>query len=498
VSKRTDSSGSGSLASALLTGSSTLLVSLAAAAVGVVIAREFGRSEQTDGLLAAYGVFIVIAIAAQAIRVALLPSLAAARAESRLAGEIAGFAVALAVVAVPLVLLAELGAEQLAGLLTGGGSEVAQDTCADVLRWVVPAAVAHLFAALAASGLAALDDYGTAALGYALGSLAGLALILARAEPDGVISVAWGMMLNGLIAVLVPCVGLGVRAARARIPARAVRPAGLPLRSRIGMFATGAILPLAMQLLYVTCLAFAARLGPGEATSFVYAYLAASSLVTVTGASLGLVTSVPLSRLGLSPAAAGRHVVASSWLAYVLVGAATGAFALAGGDVVEAVLGDAYAGDIGSELGRLVVAMSPWMVAAVGLSVTFPLAFVAGRTRGLVWIALGVLLLQLPLSWLGGEAAHLSGLALALALSTFVVLAALLWELDALSGTVRGLLAAAAIVVAFGIVTFGLPALALDSAEAAAVVGVVLYTAALALVRPRGLTVSWRYLRTLG
>ena len=72
---------------------------------------------------------------------------------------------------------------------------------------MVPAAVAHLFAGLAASGLAALDDYATAALGYAAGSAAGLALILTRVGDDGIVAV-WGMALNGAIALLVPTAGL--------------------------------------------------------------------------------------------------------------------------------------------------------------------------------------------------------------------------------------------------------------------------------------------------
>jgi hypothetical protein len=498
VVKRTDSPGSGSLSSAALTATSTLIVSAVAAAVGVVIAREFGRSEETDGLLAAYGVFIVLAIAAQAIRVALLPSLATARAQGRLASETAGFALAITVVALPLVLVAELGADELASLLTGGDSGVAGDTAAEALRWMVPAAVAYLYAALASSTLAALDDYGTAALGFALGSTAGLLLIVSRAEPDGIIAVAWGMTLNSAISLLVPCVGLLVKAVKERVPARAARPAGLPLRLRVGMFVTGAMLPLAMQLLYLACLGVAGRMEPGDATSFVYAYLAAASLVTVTASSLGLVTSVPLSRIGLDSSSTARHVVATSWLAFVVVGAASGVCALAGGDVVEAVLGDAYAGDVGSDLGRLVVAMAPWMVASVGFTVTFPLAFVAGRTRGLVWIALGVLALHVPFAWAAGEVAHLTGVALALALSTFLVLGALLWELDSLAGTLRPLFAAAGVVACAGVAAFGLPALVLDSDALASTVGVALYVAVLAVIRPRGLMASWRYLRALG
>jgi peptidoglycan biosynthesis protein MviN/MurJ (putative lipid II flippase) len=497
VSKRTDSPGLGSLRSGALTAASLLVVTGVAAAVGVVVAREFGRSTETDGLLAAYGVFIVITVAAQAIRVALLPELARARAGGRLAGELAGFAIAMLVIATPLVLVAELGASPLAELLTGAASGTAHDVAAEALRWMVPAGVAHLFAALAASGLAALDDYGTAAFGYAAGSCAGLTMVLARAEPDGVVAVAWGMMLNGAISLLVPTIGLAVRALRTRMPSRAVRPSGMPVRSRLAMFAVGASLPLALQLLYVVCLSFAGRQGTGAATSFVYAYLAASALVTVAAGSLGLVTSVPLARSELTSGRAGRHVVATSWLALVLVGAAAGVFALAGAVVVEAVLGGAYGGDVGSELGRLVVALSPWMIVAIGVTVTFPLAFVAGRTRRLPLIAAVALVLQVPLAWAGAELLQLEGLALALALTTSLVLGALLVELQAFAGVSRGFLAAAAVVGGTTLVAFAPPALVVGSLASAAL-GLVVYASLLALTRPRGLRDSWQYLRALG
>jgi hypothetical protein len=496
VSKRTDSPGLGSLASGALTAASILVVVGVAAAVGVVIAREFGRTAETDGLLSAYGIFIVISIAASATRVALLPQLARAQREGRLAGEIAGYAIALAAIALPLVLVAELFAEPLAELLTGADSVVAKDAAADSLRWMVPAGIAHLFAALAAGGLAALDDYGTAALGYAAGSAGGLALILVRVEPDGIIAIAWGMTLNGTIALIVPTVGLALRAARTNMPTRAVRPSGVPIRARFGVFAVGTALPLALQLLYVVCLPFAGRQGTGAATSFVYAYLAASALVGVTAGSLGLVTSVPLARSELSAVQAARHVVATSWLSLAIVGSAVGVLALAGSDLVEAILGEVYGGDVGSELGRLILAMSPWMIASIAVSVTFPLAFVAGRTRGLPLIAVAALALQVPAAWAAGELLQLEGLALALALTTFLVLAALLLELEALANSARGLLVAAAVVVAVSAAAFVPPALVFGPVGSA-VVGVALYVVGLAALRPRGLRSAWSYLRAL-
>lgn len=494
--KRTDSTGSGSLTSAALTAASTLVVSAFAAVVGIVIAREFGRTEETDGFFAAYGVFIVITLAAQSIRVAVLPALARARDERRLAGHIAGFATALVVVGTPLVLLAELAAGPVASLLTGDGSTAAEDACADALRWMVPAAVAHLFAGLAASGLAALDDYATAAIGYAAGSTAGLALILTRVDSDGIVAVAWGMALNGTVAVLVPAIVLFRRALRTSMPASAVRPAGLPLSSRLGMFATAAALPIALQLLYVVCLPFAGRLGEGAVTSFGYAYLAAATLVSVTAFSIGLVSSVPLTRSGLEPGVAARHVVSATWVALTAIAAAVGAFALAGGEMIEGVLGDAYGGDVGRDVARLVVVLAPWMIASVGVHVAFPLAFVAERLRPLPWIGGAALVVQVLLAWALAELLELDGLALALTLSTVLVLWALLRELHALATGARGIAVAAATSAGLAVVAF-VPAGLVPGSLAATTVGVSVYGALVLLVRPRGLTASWSYLRAL-
>ena len=49
------------------------------AAVGIVIARKLGRGVETDGFFAAYGVFLVLVLAASAVRAAVLPRLARAR-----------------------------------------------------------------------------------------------------------------------------------------------------------------------------------------------------------------------------------------------------------------------------------------------------------------------------------------------------------------------------------------------------------------------------------
>jgi hypothetical protein len=496
VGKGTASAGHGSLASGAVTALAIAVQSGLAAVVGVIIARELGRTAETDGFFAAYGVFIVLALAATAIRLVVLPPLARARVDRRLGQETAAWALALGALALPTLVVGVAAAGPGAALLTGFGPDRARDAAEDLLPLMVLAAVLQLYAGLAASALAALDDYLTAAVSYILASVVGLGYILLRIDADGVDAVATGMALNGAIAVALPTIALWLRARSEAMPRSAVRPSGPPVRERLVEAGRSVALPLALQAVYLICLPFAAQEGVGSATSFGYAYLAASALVAVTSSSLGLVTSVPLARIGLDARAVARHVVSSSWLALITVGAAAGIFAVAGSSLVGAVLGDSYLADVGEELGRLIALLSPWMVFAIGFSVTLPLLFVQGRTQGLLLVAFGLVALHVPIAWLGQVLGGLAGLSLALAVTTAFAVAVMLHRLHAATPALSGLARAAVGVGALACVAFGLPGLALAAGPAAAV-GLVLYAGALALILPAGLRGSWRYLRSL-
>jgi hypothetical protein len=467
-----------------------------AAFVGVLIAREFGRGPETDGFFAAYGAFFVFALTGQAIRIVVLPPLALARQERRLAGELGGYALALAIVALPVIALLYLGADAIGGVLAGD-DPVAEATAADALRWLIPAAVAQLFAALAASGLAALDDYTVAAAGYGAGTTAGLVLILVTYEEHGIVAVAWGMALGAVITLVVPAAALLVRAVAERVPASAARPAGAPVRERLGTFASGTAFQLGLQALYLVWLPAAAAVGTGAVTSFGYAYLAASGVVAVSAFSLGLVSAVPLARGGIGAAGAARHVVSASWLALALVAPAAAVLILVGGDLVSALLGSSYGGDVGSELGGLIAAFSPWMVVSVGLTVAFPLAFVVGRGNSLPVLAALGLVLQVPLVLAARELFGLGGLVAALTLSSAAVLAGLLHVLEALALVVPGFVRAVATVSVAALAAF-LPAALVLPDEAAVVLGLAGYAVLATATRSLGLRDAWIYARELG
>jgi hypothetical protein len=452
---------------------------------GAILSRKFGHGVETDGFFAAYAVYVALVLVANALRVVVLPRFARAAADGRLGAEVGTWAAALSLPLVPAVVVSIVASDAVAGALTGKAE--ARHAAASLLPWLVPAAAAQIYAGVAASALAATDDYGTAAAGFGLGAVAGVAAIAALVD-HGVQAFGWGLALNGGISLGVP---LAVLARR-----RALGRPGAQLLGRLRELGEGVALPFALQGLYVIGYRFASGLGAGRPTTFSYAYLIAALLVAVTATSLALVSSVPLARDALTAERAARHVVAASWLSLAVVGAAAGVFALAGERVARWALGSHYGGGTGAQLGRLVVYLAPWMVVSVAVSVTFPLLFVRGRARWLPVLAVGALGAHVLVEWVGRAWFGLAGIAAGMAVTTGAVLVVLLWALGALVRALRGLAAAALVCGATAAAAFAAPRALLGVVPAAAV-GLVLYGVVLASWRPAGLRGAWSYARAL-
>ena len=481
------------LRSGALTGLAQIVLALAAAGAGALLAHKFGRTAETDGFLGAYGVYLVLVLAAQAFRMVVVPDLTRAAAEGRLGGESRAFALAFLALAVPVCVLVAVFSQPLGDLITGTLPPSSAHVAGRALAVLVPAAFGQLLAALAASALAAIDSYGTAAAGYALGGLAGLAVFAALADGHGIVALAWGLAVNAGVAFVIPLAALLRK--RALVGPRAQHADVLP---RLWHLLQGASVPLALQGCYLLALRFAAQLGVGSLTSFSYAYLAASTLVGATAFSLGLISSAPLTRRGVDPEEAGRHVVHAAWVSLSLVGAAAGVFALVGGRIVGFVLGNAYKGQVGRQLGHLVVYLSPWMVAWVGFAVTFPLVFVAGRRRALMPLAALGFALCIPLG-LGLRATWgLPGIAVAIGLSTLVIALGLMAAVSTRALTIAavGLARLALAIAAASALAFGGLSLALSPIPAA-LLGVVVYALVIFSIRSFGLTEAWTYVRGL-
>jgi peptidoglycan biosynthesis protein MviN/MurJ (putative lipid II flippase) len=487
--------GGSAVRSGLATGLSFLVLSGSGALAGVYLAHKFGRNELTDGFMAAYGVYLVLVLGAQAFRMVVVPDLTRAEAEGRLREEFGAYVAAFVALAVPVSAVVIAFHGFFGDLITGRLPHSSAVIAGRALVWLVPAAFAQLLASLAASALAARDSYLVAAAAFALGGISGLVFFVLAADGHGLISLAWGLALGGAVAVGVPAVALVVRGGRLRhLGART----SLRIRRRLWRLGYGTAVPLAVQGLYVIALRFAAGTGEGNVTSLSYAYLLAGMFTSATAFSLSLIAAAPLTRRGLDPDTAAEHVVHAAWVSLVIVGAASGVVALVGGPIVTGALGSAYSGAVGDQVGRLVVYLAPWMVAHATFSITYPLLFVMHRTRLLIPLALAAVVVDIPISIVGRAWGGLTGVALALGITTLLFVLALMWALAprTLRLATVGLGRLAIIVGAATALAFGGASLLLGAVPAA-VLGLVVYALILVAVRQLGLADAWHYVRAL-
>jgi hypothetical protein len=479
--------------SGLLTGFAQIVIAFAAAGAGALLAHKFGRTAETDGFLGAYAVYIVLVFAAQSFRMVVVPDLTRARELGTLGGETRAFGIAILTLAVPVTLLVALFATQLGDLLTGKLPPVAAHVAARALVVLVPAAFVQLLAALAAGALAALDSYGTAAAGFALGGISGLVVFAALADQHGVVALAWGLGVNATIALTVPVVSLMRRGALG-----GPWPERLEIGPRLWHLVQGAAVPVALSGCYLLALRLAAYLGVGRVSSFSYAYLAASTIVGATAFSLGLISSAPLTRRGIDPVAAGRHVVDAAWISLVLAGPVAGVVALVGGRIMGVILGSAYGGGVGRELGHLVVYLALWMLAWVCFAVTFPLVFVAEKRWTLVPLAIIGFVICIPVGLGLRTLWGLQGLAIALGIAASVIAAGLIWtiSMQTLRIAAAGLGRLVVVIGGATLLAFWGASLLLQPIPAA-VVGAIVYAGLIYALRSLGLSEAWAYVRGL-
>src|SRR2546421_9655346 len=103
--KRSPERGRSAVQSGTLTGLSFLTVSGAAALAGAVLAHKFGRDARTDGFMAAYGVYLVLVLGAQAFRMVVVPDLTRAEAEGRLGAETRAYVLSFLALSLPVCVL---------------------------------------------------------------------------------------------------------------------------------------------------------------------------------------------------------------------------------------------------------------------------------------------------------------------------------------------------------------------------------------------------------
>src|SRR3954454_12818757 len=194
------------LSTGALTGASLAILALSAAGGAALLSHKVPKGPETDGFFAAYGVYLVLILVASAFRFVVLPALTRAQERGELGAQLLRSAVAFSFLAIPALVAALVFPAAVAAVITR--QEAARSEAASALLWLLPAAVAQLYAGLVASALAARNSYASAAFGFALGGVAAFVLFAALVGEHGASALAWGLALNGAISLGIPLLRL--------------------------------------------------------------------------------------------------------------------------------------------------------------------------------------------------------------------------------------------------------------------------------------------------
>jgi hypothetical protein len=224
------------LRSGALTGLAQIVLAFAAAGAGALLAQKFGRTAETDGFLAAYGVYVMLVLAAQAFRMVVVPDLTRAAAEGRLARAAPTQSPSSRW---PFRCPCSSRSSRPLGDLITGNLPPSSAPSPPRARHLVPAAFGQLWRrSLRVRSL--INSYGTAAAGFALGGMPGSSCSL-RSRTGPIVALAWGLAVNAAVAFTIPVVALILStrslvraAARGRAAASGVSSgASVHLRSRV-------------------------------------------------------------------------------------------------------------------------------------------------------------------------------------------------------------------------------------------------------------------------
>jgi hypothetical protein len=372
----------------------------------LVILLIFGKGTDTDAVFAAYGVYGLIVLMCQSLRLTVVARLLASDSPWTAFDRFLGAGLSLVLIAVVLQFL--LGA-QVADALTGDLGRQAQDTTRRTLDILCVAIAGQLVAALGAAVLATYEEFRYPGLVYVAGGLTAVVLLLALHEPFGILAAPAGVAAGSVLSAALMLWRLWAHGYRPRLAH--VLAGGRHVRLAL-MLLVGSIAPLLGQLNFVVSLGFAAHLGAGEVTLYTGAFFAGAVVVAVTGSAAALVLAGPVARTyeGDAPALL-PHLRTIMRAGLIIIGPAVAVAALVGDDLVQAVLDASFSTADTERMIAAFVALSGLFVGQLALPLPMLAAFALSRYGAVA--AVGA----------AGTAVHVVASAVALGLDSIVWLA---------------------------------------------------------------------------
>jgi peptidoglycan biosynthesis protein MviN/MurJ (putative lipid II flippase) len=381
----------------------TFAMAAASAIQAVLYLSKFGTNGRTDGFFVAFALYTTFGVFSQSLRLTSVPLLVD---DARLT--VRAFAAALAVIALPVLLITVPLAGPLAHLLAPGLDAESRGVTQSALPVLGVAMALQLWAAGGATVLAIRDRFSLVAGAYIAGAGTGLVTFLAIMGSAGEQTLGWSMCSMAVVTCTWMLVGvrisggMGARKGSLR-PRAAFADAGLIL-GRTAIY-------LAFNMLFVVTLAFASHAAIGDTTVLSYAYLFASYLVAGTGMALGMSRIPDMTRA----ARAERQAVVADTVpqgfrySMLLVAPAMAALIAAGAPLIHELFPGSLDATGVHTLRVFGLLLVPWTVAALLVNFLLPAMFAVGRARLLNTLAVPLVLVHLGATAVGSALFGVNG-----------------------------------------------------------------------------------------
>lgn len=350
-----------------LTSLSQVAVLAGVALMGVLMARRFGTTAETDGFFIANAINGVLLLVAQSLRTTTVATFVNQRSDARLFERQLGALVVMWLGAVVIVL----------GILVPGASLALAGATARVFRTaalvLVPGAALQLFAGLASGRLAADHAFGAPAIAYAAGTIASVIAFFPLTSALGVDGVAPALVCGYAVGAIAMAIALGRDGWRPRPPVLHGAP------RLAGHLLLGATAAIAAQATLAVSVGFANGATIGGATIYSYAIMAVLALNAGLASPVSIVYAPVVARPGTDVAALALRVFR---VGAIVAPVAVAGLCLLGRAPAEAVLTRVSDADV-SEIFQLILILSPTLLAGMLMMVPLVSVLASGRVRGL-------------------------------------------------------------------------------------------------------------------
>ncbi len=473
----------------------SLLGVQALAALAILL--RFGKGVDTDAVFAAYGVYGVLMLMCQTLRLTVVARVVQSPSQWAAVDRFLGAGLSL----LGLAAIAQLAAgAPIARLLTGDLGDHAEHIARVTLALLWLAVGGQLVAALGAAVLAIREEFRYPGLAFVVGGITNIAVLLGLSGPLGIYSVAVGVVAGSLLTAAAMTHRLWRIGYRPQV--HRVLAGARELRTSLSLVVASAS-QVMTQVNFVISLSFAARLSVGDVTLYTIAFFGGAVVIAVTASAAAIVLAAPVAQTWDGNAAALLpHLRTIMRAGLMLIGPAVALALLVGDEFIDLLLGSSFSAADANEAVAAFAALTGLFVGILATQLPLLAAYAQRRYGAVAALSVAASVVHVGASAIAVDLGSIAWLGAAASVSALTGMVLMMWLVHgadaprAVAIVVRECaVLAVACLVAFGPVGLGAAALGGGAWDlVAAIAGLGLYTLVLRWALPGHAAVAHRML----